>query len=368
MLALCHRDFAGDFLHTVEVRHLPFDLRQPALFRTEWHTGADEKAMQHEYDKAVESCRAFMRGYDEKPAHKYLVSVSGGLASAEVLRRAVEKYGKENVVAVFADVKGDGWHKWSDFPAVDQLLHERFGGESRDTYRFLWQLSHALDIPIERLEDGRTIWDVFVQKKAFRLFVNGGFFCPASEALKREIIAQWIEKQRFKQGEYTMLLGMDWDEEHRLKKARYYWEKRMGYEVPVESLLMEKPYADNCKIGFVLETLGCEVPASYADGFEHNNCNSGCSQAGQGHFGLLYNTKRDVYHYWAWNERRVGKVIGHDYTILKDERGGTTKRMSLYDFIPRIESGDYRKMDFGACGCFSNAPMQQPLFDLEQVA
>lgn len=65
MLALCHRSFAGEFFHTVEVRTLPFDLRQPALFRAAWHTDSDEKAMQCEYDKAIASCRAFMQGYEE---------------------------------------------------------------------------------------------------------------------------------------------------------------------------------------------------------------------------------------------------------------------------------------------------------------
>lgn len=292
--------------------------------------------------------------------HKYIVSVSGGLGSAEVLRRAIIKYGRENVIAVFADVKGKGFHQWSRFPSISQLLHERFGGESPDTYRFLWQLSYALDIPIERLEDGRSIWDVFYQKKAFRIVVGSAFYCPASEELKREVIAQWIEK-RYREGEFTLLLGMDWDEDHRLKNARFWWAKRLGYAVNIQSLLMEN-ITDDCHISAVLAGAGVETPKAYANGFSHNNCHQGCVNAGQAHFAQLYKTLPENYLYWAWNEQEINHAIGKGYTILKDTRNGEAKRMSLYDFIPRIESDDYRKFDFGGCGCFAGALVQSSMF------
>src|SRR5688500_2108834 len=107
---------------------------------------------------------------------KYVVSISGGLGSAEALRRAIAKLGKENVVAVFADVKGTGEHVWLGMPTITKLLHERFGGESRDTYRFIWQLSHHFDIPIERLETPKSIWDVFAHRKALRLVIGSAFY------------------------------------------------------------------------------------------------------------------------------------------------------------------------------------------------
>lgn len=59
---------------------------------------------------------------------RYIVSVSGGLGSTEALKRTIETRGKENVAAVFADVKGHGSsHYWSVAPVVDELLDERGG-------------------------------------------------------------------------------------------------------------------------------------------------------------------------------------------------------------------------------------------------
>ena len=65
---------------------------------------------------------------------KTIVSVSGGLSSYEALRRVVASRGRQNVVAVFADVKGDGatHAPFSPAPAIEPLLHERYGGEARD--------------------------------------------------------------------------------------------------------------------------------------------------------------------------------------------------------------------------------------------
>lgn len=293
---------------------------------------------------------------------KYIVSVSGGLGSFEALRRTIEAHGKENTVAVFSDVKGSGATHWFSMPAIDALLHERFGGESRDLYRFLWHISDALDIPIERLSGDATIWTQFAKSRAMRVWTGKGFYCPASELLKRERIAQWIE-EHYKPGEYTMVLGMAWDEDHRVQKAKMWWSKRMGWDVPIIAPNAEQPYADNMTITAWLRARGIERSSSYDAGFEHDNCNRGCVHAGQGHFALLYNTDNPVYLYWAYMERQIQRYLGKDVTILKDERGGTTNPLSLYDFIPRIEAGDYRKIDMGACGCFTHS-----LFDVLEAS
>lgn len=293
----------------------------------------------------------------------HVVSVSGGLGSAEALRRTIDRYGQAQTIAVFADVKGSGWtHTFSSAPAVDALLHERYGGEARDLYRFLWQLSHALDIPITRLEDGRTIWRVFADNKAFRLWAGEGFVHKCSEVLKRQMVKKWIQRH-FAPGDYSIVLGMGWDEQRRVNIARAYWRQALGWPVDVYSPLTVS--ADNCHTSKWLAVADVEVPAAYTDGFEHNNCGGGCVSAGQAHFAQLYKTRRDVYLYWAYMEMQIQRVIGRGVTIMKDERGGTSRPMSLYAFIPRIEAGDYPRLDWGACGCFSG---QLPLEWLEETA
>lgn len=285
---------------------------------------------------------------------KYIVSISGGLGSAEALRRAIEKFGKENIICLFADVKGTGVHDWLGMPTITKLLHERFGGESRDTYRFIWQLAHHFDIDIERLETPDSIWDIFAKRKALRIVVNKNFYCPASEDLKRAVIARWIEQSGLKEGEYMMVLGMGWAEEHRVISSQFYWRKTLNWDIDVISLNADKPIASNEETALYFMQNGVEIPSAYVNGLEHNNCGGGCTQAGQGHFANLFRARPLVYYYWAWMEKMVTRFIGHDYTILKDERGGKTKRLSLYAFIPRILKGDYRKKDLVACACMGS--------------
>lgn len=288
---------------------------------------------------------------------KTVVSVSGGLGSAWALKQAIEQRGKENVIAVFADVKGNGYsHYFSRFPHLSHLLHEWYGGESRDTYRFLWQLSHYLDIPIERIESERTIWTVFAEKRALRLVVPPRtFFCPASEQLKRMAMADWLQ-ERFPNGGFDMALGMKWDEQHRIDNSSRWWSSKMGYEVNVWSPLVDG-MTENHHIAAWLHDAEIDIPASYAEGFEHNNCGGGCVHAGLAHWANLYMFRRDVYMYWAWMENQIQDYVGKPVTILKSQRGGVTLPISLYAFIDRIERGDYPRTDWGGCGCFTNASL-----------
>jgi hypothetical protein len=294
---------------------------------------------------------------------KRIVSISGGLGSLEALKRTVEMYGAEDIVSVFADVKGFGLsHWWSPFPYLEQLLHERFGGESRDTYRFLWDISNHFEIPIERIEDkkGRSIWAVFAEVKAFRLFVPKAnlFYAPCSKHLKREVIKEWL-LDNFEPYSFEIVLGFGWDEEHRLAKARLFWSAVLGYDVPVSAPLMDKPYVDNINILSWLKQIGLKPPSAYHQKFLHNNCGGGCVQAGQAAFVTLYYERPDIYQYWSYQETAIRKIIGSNVSILKDQRGSSTTPLTLIEFEERIKVGDYRKNDFGACGCFSNGLMSE---------
>lgn len=302
---------------------------------------------------------------------KTIVSISGGLGSAYALKMCIEKCGRENVIAVFADVKGTGYsHFWSDFPAVEYLLQERFGGESQDTYRFIWQLSHALDIDIERLEDGRSIWSVFGQTRSFLLKVGPRALCKASELLKREMIAGWLEKQNI--GEFQMALGMYPLENHRVENARHWWSARLNQPIHVFSPLIDafeqdKAFVDNCVVSDWLNDLGIEAPAAYSEGFPHNNCRKICVHAGQNQWAELYKLDTEGYLYAAYQENNIRMKRDVNATILKITRDGITIPITLYDFIPMIEKGEYNKRDMGgSCSCFTSNAMTKFLAEAVQ--
>lgn len=324
---------------------------------------------------------------------KYIVSVSGGLGSTEALKRTIETYGLANTLAVFADVKGDGSHHWLGMPNITRLLHERFGGESRDTYRFIWQTSHLLNIDIERLSDTDTIYDIFYRTKSLSPMTG---VCKASELLKRERIARWIENKGMQAGTYSMVLGMGWDEEHRVKSSAIWWYNRMGWSVPViapnaklgymaqsigkdangkdKFIFIEYPfigkdykYATNEVTALWLQDNGIDTPSAYSNGLEHNNCGGNCVLAGLAHYAQIYQTNHDGYLYQAFMEYAIQKAIGKGYTILRNLRKGAHKvAMSLIEFAdtdtteakllnrPNIHNADFPKLDTGVCGCFAD--------------
>lgn len=290
---------------------------------------------------------------------KIIVSVSGGLGSAYALDMCIKKYGKENVVAVFADVKGTGYsHYWSEFPHLEHMLHERFGGESRDTYEFLWHLSYALDIPIERIGSEFTIYTVFGLTRSFLLKIGAKNLCKASEWLKREAMANWIE-QNFEPHTFRMALGMGIFEGHRVENARHWWTNRLEYDVDVFSPMIDaynetKAYSDTCSYATWTNEIELSVPKAYSDNLLHNNCAAKCVHAGQNQWAWLYLNDREGYLYAAYQEYNLRHRVGINATILKMERDGVAFPITLFEFIEYIETDTYNKRDLGgSCSCFT---------------
>ena len=70
---------------------------------------------------------------------KHIVSFSGGMGSFAEAKACVDKFGKENVELLFADVKM----------------------EDEDLYRFKDEVVAFLDVKLTTLCDGRTPFEVF---------------------------------------------------------------------------------------------------------------------------------------------------------------------------------------------------------------
>src|SRR6185312_7647048 len=267
---------------------------------------------------------------------KYLVNASGGLTSFEALRRALDRYGKENTHAYFADTKQ----------------------EDETCYQFLKDQERYFGIEIERVCDGRTIWQTWKDKKCITLRLpNGADVAPCSLLLKREALDKVITA-RYAPGTYTRVFGYEWSEIDRMS--------RLEEDIAPEKAwfpLAEPPYVDKCHISNFLESVGIAIPRLYLLGFEHDNCGGGCVKAGQAHWAHLYYTLPERYAIWEEKEEEFRQYINKDISILKDRRGGQSKPMTLRAFRLRLEAGDtdYEKDDWGGCGCF--APVAQLRMD-----
>lgn len=266
----------------------------------------------------------------------YIVSVSGGLTSYEALRRCLVVHGRDQTWAVFADTRI----------------------EDPDLYRFLDDIEAHLRFPIERIADGRTVFDVWHDARALTLRGHGAGSAPCSRELKREPIQRWIAKH-FAGEPYTLVLGMDWSERDRMERTRHYYAP-----IPVWFPLEAPPYKDKCHIADDLGRAGIKVPDLYTEGFSHNNCGGGCVKAGQAHFAHLYKTRPATYARWEAEEERLRTALGKDIAILIDRRGGGPRRpLTLRDFRLRLERGeDYDRDEWGGCGCF--APVVQERMDM----
>lgn len=249
---------------------------------------------------------------------QHVVQFSGGLCSYFAARRTVERFGREHVTLLFADV----------------LI------ESAGLYRFALHASASLGLPITPTMDGRTPWEVFKDAK----FLGNTRVDLCSRILKRERCRKWLE-ERYTPDTATLYVGISWDE-GREDEIRERW-KPWRVEFP----MCDAPYLTKCDMQREAIALGLPLSEAYTDGFPHDNCGGGCVKAGQAQFALLYQIRPAVYADWERREEDVRQHLGKDVAILRDRRGGTTKPMTLAVFRTRIEAGDYDKTEWGGCGC-----------------
>ena len=95
---------------------------------------------------------------DKKTGMKYIMSLSGGVASAVAAERAIKRYGRENVTLWFADTK------WED----------------EDLYRFLDDLMKRWGGELITYTDGRTPLQVSIDAK----IIPNSFLAPCTFTLK----------------------------------------------------------------------------------------------------------------------------------------------------------------------------------------
>ena len=248
----------------------------------------------------------------------HVVSLSGGIASAEAARRVIERHGREGVVLLFADTKM----------------------EDEDLYRFLDEIEPVLGIEITRIADGRDPWQVFKDVS----FLGNSRVDPCSRILKREILDRWCKVNA---PNATRHVGIWFDEAERLtrlqaRSTKYSWD----------SPLLWKPWSTHNGALRWLESINVRRPRLYDMGFSHNNCGGFCIKAGQAQFANLYREMPDRYRYHEEQEEKIRAELG-DVTILSDRRNGEKRKLSLRQFRERIEGQGY--IDWGdtsaGCGC-----------------
>lgn len=250
---------------------------------------------------------------------KHLVNVSGGNGSGMALLRVIDRYGRENVSAVFADTNS----------------------EHADLYRFLADLEAAAGIKIVRLDNGgATIWDTFFRRY---MFTNPHGGCVASEDLKKKPLIRFRETVGTPET-LTVHVGFSIDEDDRmarLRKADAQWQFDFPLTWPKAML--------RCDIENELKRRGVRPCEVYEKGYPHSNClRWNCILAGIGQWIGVLNDNPAGYAEAEEHEQRFMAELERrgraPQTILRDRRGGTTKNLSLRQLREEVESGVRRRV------------------------
>lgn len=254
-----------------------------------------------------------------------VVLYSGGALSWAAAMRTIETHGRDGVRLLFTDTSM----------------------EDEDLYRFIDDSEGQLGVPLIRLKDGRTPWDVFSEKR----MLGNTRIDLCSRVLKREMSQRWLAENA---PGATLVFGIDWEETHRLDGLRRRYGEQ-GYAV--EAPMTESPWMTKGDVFAWMRREGLEPPRLYRMGFAHNNCGGFCVRAGHAHFKTLLREMPERYAEHEQREQDLRGQLGKDVSILRDREFGDTRPMTLREFRQRLESGETMDDLFGigGCGCFVDA-------------
>ncbi|AKU45478.1 phosphoadenosine phosphosulfate reductase [Mycobacterium phage Nhonho] len=276
---------------------------------------------------------------------KHVVMFSGGIGSWATAKRVAEQHGADDLVLLFADVKG-----FTTDPHI---------GEDEDTYRFIEDAAENVGGELVIVRDGRNIWEVFRDDR----FLGNARLANCSKFLKQRPSRAWLE-EHCPGGSAHVYVGIDWTETHRLPAIQAAYLPYIAH-----APLTEPPFLDKQEMIAWAESEGLKPPRLYAAGYAHNNCGGGCVRAGQGQFKKLLEQNPERFAVWEREEQKLRDHLGKDVAILRDrskegidaymaKQPEGTKRVSLVPltlraFRERVQgNGEVEQDEIGGCGCF----------------
>ena len=255
---------------------------------------------------------------------QYIVSLSGGVASAVAAERAIQRYGRDSVTLWFANTLA----------------------EDEDTYRFLLDCQIRWGGAIVDYTDGRTPLQVAEDKQ----IIPNQRIAPCTLELKIKPFRRFLAEVP---KPVTVLLGLGWNEQHRMDRPKANYEAIDGVSVDFPLMwkpLEYRPYQE------VVRDWGIEPPRAYALGFRHNNClRHGCVKQGVGdweRFKFAFPDRFARTRDWEQAQRAKGGARA-TYAICRDSRGGDVKPLTLAEIELRAERPDDAEGqdDMFACMC-----------------
>jgi len=269
---------------------------------------------------------------------KHIICYSGGIGSWATAKRVIDEHGPDDVVLLFADVKGN-----SSNPHL---------GEDEDTYRFIADTAWEFGAQLVTLNEGRDIWQVFKDRR----FLGNSRQANCSHELKQKPTKKWL-LDNCNPEETTVYVGISWDEIHRLPAVENAYR---SFGFTAKAPLCDPPYLEKADMIAACINDGIDPPRAYNRGYPHNNCGGFCVRAGHAQFRLLLTQNRDRYLFHEAKEQELRDYLGKDVTILSETINNTPVPLTLQAFRERHDTQpglfDIDEFDLGGCGCFVEQP------------
>lgn len=288
-----------------------------------------KKMEPQEWRRLLEQCDRDFQRFEGRVC----VNVSGGSASAVSWKRCLDAFGSDRVVPVFADTNS----------------------EHDDLYRFLNDCEQAFGQKLNRLNDGRNIWDVFDETGIMRI-AKAGNACKASIELKQKPLEVFRKQHELE----AVAVGLEFIEGERIRDFIVRFRSRgCAALFPLAC----RPYLGECEIHEQLRLWGIQPAKVYAEGQPHNNCRKyGCILAGVAQWANDVTSNADGFNYAAERESAFTERTG--FTVCRDQSGGTVTPYPLRRLAEDVRNGKQFRDDWRSqCSCMAPA-----LFTADEMA
>ncbi|HEU5155363.1 MAG TPA: hypothetical protein VFU43_00045 [Streptosporangiaceae bacterium] len=236
-----------------------------------------------------------------------VVQWSGGIGSWAAAQRVAAAHGTRRMVLLFANV----------------LV------EHPDLYRFSRQAADQLGVPVTRVCDGRTPWQLFGEVR----FLGNSRIAPCSHLLKQVPCRTWLEHVTAPDAA-ILYVGIGVFEEHRTTSIERGWAPWR-----VEFPMCHEPYLSHDDMLDWARDLGMRPPLLYEPPYslQHNNCGGFCVRTGIRQWSRMLELDPAGYSQAELHEQRLRAELG-DVAILRDRSGGGSRPLPLTE-LPRDWSG-----------------------------
>lgn len=250
---------------------------------------------------------------------QYVVSYSGGIGSFCAAHRLLHTANKDDHITLLF---------------CDTLI------EDEDLYRFLDEGAEKLGLPLVKIADGRTPWEVFKDVR----YQGNTRTAHCSQILKTELARSWIENN---QPDATLVLGIGIEEAERFERAQKNWA------IPVIAPLCDKPWLTHSDLRDVVKSYGIALPRLYGMGFPHNNCGGFCVRAGLKQFKALIEHFPERFEHHRREQEKLMEDVPNVRPFLRKTINGEKSYLTLSDFKKmNAPEPDSDELQWGGCGCF----------------